>query len=92
MKLFLSITPEFKLRLKNTSEQLKLKLDFNYVDVDPEIRMPHYDGSYEITPKVTAQMLETKDTIMDKNMTVKKIHYSRTSNKAGGLTIQIGDI
>lgn len=49
-----------------------------------------YNGSYEITPKVTEQALPTKDRHMTDDVTVKAIPYFNVSNTAGGSTVFIG--
>lgn len=50
-----------------------------------------YDGEYEVTPKVTEQILETKSKVMIKNVTVKEITKAVFDNEKG-LTVQIGEI
>lgn len=50
-----------------------------------------YTGSYEITPKVIAQSLETAEKYMQKDLTVKAIPYYDVSNPSGGNTIYIGN-
>lgn len=50
----------------------------------------HYDGPYVVTPKKDdEQNLETKEKIMDDDVTVTKIPYSEVSNPEGGKTINI---
>ena len=51
----------------------------------------YYSGSYKVTPKVSEQVLETKQKIMESDLVVKEIPYFDTSNTAGGTTIYIGD-
>lgn len=48
-----------------------------------------YEGSYEITPKVTPQAMDTKGKIMRENVTVNEIPVFRTSNDSGGITVYI---
>ena len=49
-----------------------------------------YDGSYEVTPRVHAQTLETEGKKMADDVTVYEIPVTRTSNLQGGLTVLIG--
>jgi len=49
-----------------------------------------YDGSYEVTPSLNNQVLETQDRKMREDLTVKKIPISTTSNPYGGQTVLIG--
>ncbi len=51
-----------------------------------------YEGSYEVTPKVTReQTLETKRKVMKDNVTVHKMPQFEVSNEAGGYTLILGD-
>lgn len=50
----------------------------------------YFTGSYEVTPKVESQMLETKDKLMSKDVHIKSIPYYEVSNPQGGTTIIIG--
>lgn len=49
-----------------------------------------YNGSYNITPKVTSQTLNTDQKVMSDDVTIQGIPISRTSNNEGGQTILIG--
>ena len=49
-----------------------------------------FDGEYEVTPKVIAQTLETKDKLMADDVTVFAIPYFETSNEHG-TTVYIAD-
>ena len=49
-----------------------------------------YTGSYEVTPKVTAQTLPTKDKLMREDVVVREIPITRVSNTSGGNTIISG--
>ena len=59
----------------------KMSMPVGYVD---------YAGSYEITPKVTAQALPTKDKHMTDAVHIKAIPYFDVSNLSGGSTVYIG--
>lgn len=51
---------------------------------------PIYEGAYEATPKVTAQIMPTAQKVMEKDFRVNAIPYSKTPNNKGGNTISIG--
>lgn len=68
-----------------------------YFDIDFEIGTkigtggyPYYEGSYVVTPRVTEQLLPTKDTVLEDDVTIFQIPYSSVSNPAGGNTVTIG--
>lgn len=51
----------------------------------------HYKGDYSVTPKAQGQTLETKNKVMDFNVTVREIPYKETPNSGGrGMTVRIG--
>lgn len=54
-----------------------------YKSADP------YTGSYTITPKVDEQTMETRNKLMQDNVTIKAIPYRETENDLG-TTIYIG--
>jgi len=49
-----------------------------------------YDGSYEVTPRLYAQSLDTDGKLMEDDVTVYEIPVTRTTNPTGGLTVLIG--
>lgn len=49
-----------------------------------------FSGSYEVTPKTKSQTLETKNKLMQQDLTVKAIPYYEVSNHQGGMTVIIG--
>ena len=50
----------------------------------------HYEGPYEVLPLAFDEtVLETKDLVMDDDVTVLKIPYYETSNLSGGYTVFI---
>jgi hypothetical protein len=49
-----------------------------------------YDGSYEVTPKVTEQSMYTKDKLMADDVKIKSIPFFSVSNETGGNTVYIG--
>ena len=44
---------------------------------------PHYTGTYNVIPKTSEQQLNTKDFIMDNNVSIEEIPYSEVSNLYG---------
>lgn len=50
-----------------------------------------YDGPYDVTPKVTAQTLQTAQKFMREDVSVRAIPYFDVSNPAGGNTIYIAN-
>ena len=54
--------------------------------------IPVYDGAYSVTPKVYEETtLETKQKLMQKNVTVSRIPQYQVSNDAEGVTLIIGE-
>lgn len=50
-----------------------------------------YTGKYDVTPKVTEQMLRTKGKVLADDVRIKEIPYYDVSNTSGGSTIYIGN-
>lgn len=48
-----------------------------------------YEGEYDVIPSMEEQTLETKDKIMQDDVTVKPVPVYRVSNNAGGITVYI---
>ena len=51
---------------------------------------PIYEGDYNIVPKVSEQVLETKNKSLLDDITVFQIPYAAVSNPSGGETVTIG--
>lgn len=51
---------------------------------------PEYEGSYEITPRLSQQTLDTINKMMTSNLTVNQIPVVYTSNNYDGQTVVIG--
>ena len=49
-----------------------------------------YEGSYEVTPRLYTQTLDTDQKLMGDDVTVYEIPVTRTSNLQGGQTVVIG--
>lgn len=52
--------------------------------------VPEYAGNYEVTPKTTEQILETKDKKMKDDVSVLAIPYFEVGN-TDGITVIIGE-
>lgn len=50
----------------------------------------HYEGKYEVKPSFEKQKLNTKNKVMDDDVTVKEIPVTVVSNSSGGNTVIIG--
>lgn len=51
---------------------------------------PVYDGVYTVTPKAyDAQVLQTKNRVLEDNVTVEKVPSFDVSNQSGGTTFYI---
>ena len=51
-----------------------------------------YTGSYEVTPRVTEQVMQTRMKTMADDVTVHAIPCTKTTNVSGGYTAIIGSI
>jgi hypothetical protein len=55
------------------------------------VRIPRYDGSYEIVPLAfTDTVMNTEGKRMEDDVTVLAIPYYETTNEGGGYTVIIG--
>lgn len=80
----------FEVRLSYASESFAP--DFGSVETVTDYgNVESYTGSYEVTPRVSAQMLETANKLMQKDVAIRAIPYYDVSNTAGGNTIFIGN-
>lgn len=87
MILHIASTPKFRLYFQPHALNLRLNVDAKFVGGSYE----HYQGVYIINPKVTAQLMETKDKVMDDDVSIKEIYFNETENDYG-FTVQIGEI
>lgn len=53
-------------------------------------KLPPYTGNYEVQPKITEQILKTKNKSMLDDVTVYQIPFKEVSNPEGGTTVTIG--
>lgn len=87
MILHIQTNNHFTLILREEKELFNLKLDLAYKELHE-----HYKGEYIINPRVVSQTMETKDKVMDDDVTINEIYYNETENLSGGMTAQIGEI
>lgn len=50
-----------------------------------------YEGIYTITPKITEQLMRTRNKTMQDDVTIFSIPYAETTNISGGYTATIGE-
>ena len=75
------------------SENEAFDIDMDMAIIVNNIEGEHYQGAYDVTPKVGEQtVLLTRNKVMDNNVTVFEIPYSAVSNPFGGKTAIIGGI
>lgn len=72
----------------NTTEKLEFPTKF-ISEIKKITGGEEYKGSYQVTPKVNEQVLETKEKVMKDNLTVVAIPFFETSNEVGGNTVYI---
>lgn len=73
-----------------TSQQISAELGISFSDGGGGSSSPPYTGEYEVTPKSTAQTLNTQGFLMLDNVSVLGIPISITENQAKGNTVFIG--
>lgn len=55
-----------------------------------EKNVEKYTGSYQATPSMQAQTLQTADKLMTEDVTIHEIPVYKTQNLSGGYTVIIG--
>lgn len=50
----------------------------------------HYEGSYQVTPRLEEQTLKTQNLVMDYDVQIATIPVERVANTSGGTTVIIG--
>lgn len=86
-------TIDMELRVINPEIDIEVKDLLTPVDMEIEMTggaWPTYDGSYNVVPRKHAQVLETKNKSLVRNIEIYPIHASAVSNPAGGTTVNIG--
>ena len=58
--------------------------------VKPDVE--YYEGSFDVIPAVSQQVLATADKFMTSDVTVQAIPYYDVSNTKGGSTVYIGTV
>lgn len=71
------------------TQEVNVKQDTIIVPVYKDA--PLYEGEYEVTPKVTEQVIPTKDKLLKEDMIVNSIPFFNVSNTSGGKTVYIGN-
>lgn len=87
--LFKQTEQRFGISFEQTNQSIPVLFQ-HYQAVGGTCLHESYDGSYEVTPAVTAQTLATKQKVMDEDLKIKEIPYFDVSNLAGGSTVYIG--
>lgn len=77
------------IKVKFAENEQKLGVKFGEVQYVTEYIGDKYEGDYEITPKVEAQTVPTKNKVLVDDMTIKSIPIYKTSNNSGGTTVYI---
>lgn len=80
----------FNIRFSDATQTLGVR----FKDVQPiteYVGGELYGGSYEITPKINAQEMQTEGKTMLENVTIKSIPFHKVGNASGGNTVHIGD-
>lgn len=88
MKLKVTFTeePQFKVRFVQTCCTFKPYFGEIITLRENEV----YEGDYNVIPRVYQQILETKDKLMEDNVTVEIIPLSKVINYKNGYTVTIG--
>ena len=61
-----------------------------YLTLPSSIHAEYYSGPYDVTPRLTEQVLETNDKTMLDDVTIYQIPITYTSNPYDGKTVVIG--
>lgn len=89
------ITIPVKLAVENVAIPMRVATDDIEIPVSISVSYEAvsgnpYEGSYEVTPTLDDQTLETQGKVMTDDVTVYKIPITRTSNPYDGITVLIG--
>lgn len=74
------------LKMSVTERDVVLEME---LEEGGSLNLPYYEGSYDITPKVIPQKMETKNRAMREDVLIRQIPYEAVSNGTG-TTITIG--
>lgn len=75
---------QIKGRLNNTSS-LKGRMV-----ITPDCGHEYFDGEYNVTPTIDAQVIPTREKVMSDDITVHSIPFFEVANNKGGNTVIIG--
>lgn len=91
MELKAQISPQ-KTIIAKIKKHSEISARFDDVKIIKEVIRPKtYDGQYEVTPNTLEEtVLDTANTFLESNVTVRKIPYYEVSNNAEGTTVYIG--
>lgn len=78
------------LKININSQESEERIDVKFSSFQTVTDADIYEDSYEIIPKTTEQVMETKQKLMADDVTIRKIPFYETSNNTGGTTITIG--
>lgn len=79
---------EFKVRFEPSEQNIPIKFkQFQQITVKPDVEL--YEGEYNITPDVEAQIIPTANKFLSEDVTVKQIPFFNVGNTAGGSTVYI---
>lgn len=81
----------FKLNFSETECSLSPSFGDVVVMLTPTQDVDLYKGEYNVTPKVEAQLLETANKFMQKDVSIHAIPFYETTNNSGGVTAYIGN-
>lgn len=87
--LFKRTEQRFDIAFEQTNQSIPILFN-NYQASSGTCLHEPYAGSYEVTPRVDAQTLATKQKFMQEDLTIKEIPFFNVSNTAGGSTVYIG--
>lgn len=76
----------FEIRFEETVKDVNAEFDeLQFVTIGNE----PYTGEYEITPKVSKQIVPTKGKVMQNDLTVNSVPFFDVGNTSGGSTVYI---
>lgn len=79
------------LNVKFSEDSMAFDVDFGEIFCTKEyVGGEVYEGSYEVTPSVESQTLETKDRVLTDDITILEIPFFSVGNNSGGSTVYIG--
>lgn len=80
---------QIPIRFNSSDQNIPITFEnLQQITTTPDVEF--YDGSYEVTPKVISQTMETAQKFLTDDMTVKAIPFFNVANTSGGNTVYIG--